>query len=116
MMISESTYRGCETDVDVRELDTIRVVGKSEPVKVYESLERKNQPTAAVADLVYEFEKALSLYKNAEFAQAKAGFESCLSIFNEDGPSLTYINRCQTYVETPPDADWDGVFELTEKG
>lgn len=115
-MISESTYRSCADDFDVRELDTIRVVGKSEPVTVYELLERKNQTTAAVADLVSQYEKALARYKNGDFAQAKTEFESCLGIIQDDGPAQTYINRCQIYLDKPPASDWDGVFTLTEKG
>jgi adenylate cyclase len=116
MMISETTYQGCASLIDVRELDTIRVVGKSEPVTVYELLERKGETTAAVADLVYEFEKALALYKNADFLAAKAAFDRCLDIFSDDGPSATYLQRCQRYIDNPPAPDWDGVFALTEKG
>ena len=116
MMISESTYRACEADVDVRELDTIRVVGKSEAVTVYELLNRKGQTTAAMADLVDEFEKALKIYRERDFVTAKSIFENCLEILEDDKPSKTYIARCDAYIVTPPPADWDGVFTLTEKG
>lgn len=116
MMISESTYGACAADVDVRELDRIRVVGKSEPITVYELLDRKNQTAPAVADLVSQFEAALEQYKNADFAGARSSFESCLSIVDDDGPTLAYINRCRSYLDNPPGADWDGVFALTEKG
>jgi len=27
-----------------------------------------------------------------------------------------YINRCELFIATPPAADWDGIFNLTEKG
>ncbi|MBT7371710.1 MAG: CHASE2 domain-containing protein, partial [Gammaproteobacteria bacterium] len=116
MMISESTYRACADDIDVRELDRIRVVGKSEPVTVYELLDRKNQSTAAVADLVLQFETGLGLYKDGDFAMARSEFQTCLDIVGEDGPAQAYIARCEQYLENPPDPDWDGVFTLTEKG
>ena len=77
MMISESTYSACRDAVDVRELDRLRVVGKTEPVTVYELLDRKNQSTETVADLVAQFEKGLDLYKAGKFGQAKIEFEAC---------------------------------------
>ena len=116
MMISESTYRSCEEDIDVRELDRIMVVGKREPVTVYQLLSRKNQTTGADADLVDQFSKGLELYKAGDFRLAKSEFSSCLEIFADDGPALTYISRCQAFADNPPDADWDGVYRLTEKG
>lgn len=116
MMISESTYRACDSMVDVRELDILRVVGKSEAVKVYELLERKGQTTPQVADLVLEFEQALQIYRTGDFAAAKVTFENCLKIVSDDNPSATYVARCQSYLENPPPSDWDGVFTLTEKG
>lgn len=116
MMISESTYRAAEADVDVRQLDTIRVVGKSEAVTVYELLERKGQTTGAMADLVVEFEKALKIYREGDFVTAKTVFEQCLQIVEDDKPSATYVARCDSYILTPPPSDWDGVFALTEKG
>ena len=116
MMISESTYRSCEEDIDVRELDRIMVVGKSEPVTVYQLLSRKNQTTGVDADLVDQFSKGLEFYKAGDFRLAKSEFSSCLEIFADDGPALTYISRCQAFADNPPDADWDGVYRLTEKG
>ncbi len=116
MMISETTFRGCEADIDARELDTIRVVGKSEPVTVYELLGRKNQTSGQIADLTDQFGAALSRYKAREFQAAMAAFEACLQIDADDGPSATYIARCRSFIDTPPSADWDGIFTLTEKG
>jgi adenylate cyclase len=116
MMISEFTYRSCEVDIDVRELDRITVVGKSEPVTVYQLLNRKNQTTSADADLVDQFSKGLELYKAGDFRRAKSEFSACLDIFADDGPAMAYISRCQAYTDNPPGADWDGIYRLTEKG
>jgi adenylate cyclase len=116
VMISEATYGACQADIDVRELDTIRVVGKSESVKVYQLLERKNQTENSIADLVEKFERALDLYKDGNYKDALSGFESCIQFSPEDGPSLVYVNRCRDFIATLPAADWDGVFSLDSKG
>lgn len=116
LMISESTYLACQDHVDVRELDTIRVVGKSEATKVYQLLERKGETQGLTADLVTQYEKGLKLYKARDFGAAQAAFKLALSISETDGPSKTYMNRCAEYVKNPPPADWDGVFTLDSKG
>ncbi len=115
-MISESTYAMCLDDVDVRELDRVRVVGKNEPITVYQLLARKNQTTGLTADLMVQFEKARQLYCNREFEAAMAAFRLCTSIDPDDGPSNIFLARCESYIESPPLADWDGVFVLSEKG
>lgn len=116
MMISQHTYERCRDDVDVRELDTIRVVGKSEPVTVYELLDRKNQTSPTMATLVDQFGKGLDLYKNQDFDGAIKVFKQCLVIVEDDGPTQAYLARCQQFLDNPPGDDWDGVFTLTEKG
>ena len=104
------------SNVDVRELDTIRVVGKSEAVTVYQLLERKNQTTGELAGLVEAYDKALAAYKERDFARAITLFQAGLAIDPEDGPPKAYLSRCEAYEALPPAADWDGVFTLVDKG
>jgi adenylate cyclase len=116
IMISQMTYEKVRDDVDVRELDTLRVVGKREPVKVFQLLERKGASSELMAKLTLAFELALEDYKQRDYAQALAGFTECALMVPEDRPSQVYCKRCAAYLENPPADDWDGVFNLTEKG
>jgi adenylate cyclase len=116
LMISDATYQLCSDAVDVRELDTLRVVGKSEGVKVYELLGRKNTTTGLKADLVTQFQKGLDLYQQREWDAAHAAFKLATSIDKEDGPSQKYMERCASFLDNPPPADWDGIFTLDSKG
>jgi adenylate cyclase len=115
-MISEFTYKQAADFIDVREMDTIRVVGKNEPITVYDLLERKGQTSGKVADLVPIYNQGLQLYKDKNFAGAIPIFEKGLKIIPQDGLSQTYVERCQRFLEDPPPADWDGVYTHTEKG
>lgn len=115
-MISESTYEQAKDNIDVRELDTIRVVGKKEPVTVYDVIERKGQTTGPMADVVPIYLQGLQKYKEMDFVAAKQLFEKALTILEADGPSLTYVDRCQHFIDNPPPADWDRVWTHTEKG
>ncbi len=115
-MISQSTYELAKDDIDTRQLDVIRVVGKKEPIQVYEVLERKNQTSSEKSGVVEKYLKALKLYQERNFADASKEFEKVLAIDPDDGPSLTYVKRCGVFLETPPEKDWDGVYTFTEKG
>ena len=115
-MIPQSTYELAKDDIDTRQLDIIRVVGKKEPISVYEVLERKNQTSSEKSGVVEKFLKALKLYEERNFADASKEFEKVLAIDPDDGPSQTYVKRCGVFLETPPEKDWDGVYTFTEKG
>lgn len=115
-MISEFTYNQAKDDIDVRELDTVRVVGKDEPITVYELLDRKNAVTGEKAQLIETFHKGLAFYKQRKYDEAIKEFTAALDINPSDGPSKVYIDRCHVFLENPPDEDWDGVFRHTEKG
>ena len=112
LMISEATYRQCADEVDVRELDVIRVVGKDEPIRVYQLLNRKDQTTGALADMVDAYHRGLEAMRNTEFESAAALFDQCLLLMPDDGPSGIQKARALSMRE----AYWDGVFTLTEKG
>ena len=114
-MISRSTYRQAADFIDVRELDTLRVVGKSKSVVVYELLDRKNSVTGKRAEMVDLFHRGLTLYKEMQFTEAIPVFEQALALCPQDGPSQTYIERCKLFSEKSPGEDWDGVFTLTRK-
>jgi adenylate cyclase len=115
-MISEFTYVLAKDFVEVRELDTIRVVGKSEPITVYELLDRKGMVTGERASVMATYHKGLELYKQRLYKEALTVFESVLAISPADGPSATYIIRCKEFMATPPGDDWDGVYTHTKKG
>jgi tetratricopeptide (TPR) repeat protein len=54
-------------------------------------------------------------YKLMEFEKALACFQNALEIDPADGPSREYQKRCGEYIETPPSADWDGVYVMKTK-
>ncbi|MBF0625557.1 MAG: adenylate/guanylate cyclase domain-containing protein [Magnetococcales bacterium] len=115
-MVSQFTQALAADRIDVRELDIVRVVGKKEPVTIYELLDRKNALTGPLAGCVEQYLKGLTLYRERNFGAARAAFAKALEILEDDGPSQTYLARCDEYLRTPPPADWDGVFQFTSKG
>src|SRR3989338_1956463 len=63
IMIGEPTYLAAKDYIEARELDSIRVMGKREPVKVYELIARKGKLDRANTSVIESYNKGLSYYK-----------------------------------------------------
>jgi adenylate cyclase len=122
--VSMFTKDWLEDKFVMRELDTMRVVGKKEPVTTYDLLGEVGKTDLDLLDLQKIFQKALAKYKNKEWDEAIKGFEESLELEykrfpdlkgKKTNPSLIYIERCNQFKENPPPEEWDGVFTLTSK-
>ena len=114
-MISEFTYEMAKDEIEVRELDSIRVIGKKEPVKIYELLGKKGEMDDFIRLILPHFREGLGHYKSKNWEEGINCFEKALNLFEDDGPSLTYFERCITFQIHPPPPDWDGVFAMRTK-
>ncbi|MFZ4618211.1 MAG: hypothetical protein ACOYM2_18705 [Rectinemataceae bacterium] len=61
------------------------------------------------------FVEGMARFDSRDWKGARETFQACLDASAEDGPSKTYIGRCDNYIKAPPPADWDGVYNLTAK-
>jgi adenylate cyclase len=111
ILIGEETFARVKDAVVCREVDTIRVVGKSKPVRVYEALGEKGEIPADRAARLDVFHRALERYKNKEWTAALPLFEG----LGDDSPARLYAGRCRNLIAQPPGPEWDGVFELKQK-
>jgi len=114
-MISESTYARVKNSVDVRELDLIRVVGKEEPIKVYELLGRKGTLPDYMYEMLQKYNEGLMLFRERRWEDAQSAFKAGLRIVPDDAPCKTYIERCKEFAKNPPPKKWDGVYRLKTK-
>jgi adenylate cyclase len=114
-MISENTYRGAKDHIEARKLDIIKVVGKSEPVEIYELLGKKGTLPQYVYDCLEHYNKGLEFFQQRQWKKAHSAFSEALKILPDDGPSKTYIARCEEFIKKPPSKKWDGVYTLTSK-
>ncbi len=112
ILVSESTVCLCGPDIRFREIDIVRVKGRSTPVRIFEPLgfDEKTAPKC-VGNLV-AFAEALALYRERQFASAATMFEK---LADRDSVAKTYAERARQFASTPPFADWDGVFVMPSK-
>lgn len=115
IMISEATYAGAKDRVVARFLGRARVVGKETPIAVYEPLGEKDKLGAEWTKGLPLYEKGVAAFEARRYAEALPAFEEFLKVFPKDGPASLYRNLSRDYAAIPPDAAWDGVFNLTAK-
>jgi class 3 adenylate cyclase len=115
ILASESTIREAEGKILTRKLDRIRVVGISEPVRIYEVMDTIAEAEASLHEQVELFHRAHALFEERNWKDAEGLFKLLLSLFPADLPSRLYLDRCRHFMDNPPEKDWDGVFNLTEK-
>ncbi len=115
IMISGSTYDLVKEQFYVRELDTIRVKGKTEPTKVYElvSLIGDAKGEEAIKEMDF-YVQGLYLFRQKSFEPAMDYFKRSFEKLN-DYPSKVYMERCKFYISNPPPQNWDGVFDMKSK-
>ncbi len=99
----------------LRELDSIRVKGKSEPVSIFELYDFKENTDETVNEAFSLYGEGLKQYRKGSWDSAISIFAKVLEITAKDGPSRTLIERCRLYRNVPPPADWDGVFIMKTK-
>lgn len=115
ILISEDTYKLAGDGIEAREIDAIRVVGKADPVRVYELLGLKDDISADSAQLRSHYEHGLGLYRARHWDEARAAFEEGLKIRPDDGASRLFIERIEILKAQALPEQWDGVWRLTEK-
>jgi len=115
ILISHKTYELAKEEVIARELDIIRVVGKKEPVRVYELVSKKGELDDRKTVVFEKFRLGVNLYRERKWNEAKEYFEKILELDPSDKPSQEYVKRCNEYANSPPPDEWQGVFELRSK-
>ena len=114
IIISEFTYNHVKDTICCREIDSVRVKGKTRPVRIFELLgEKKDEP--GYQNLIKVFATGLTLYRDGKWDDAIAAFQDACKIKNDDFVSTTYIERCKTLKQHPPAHPWNGVFVMTKK-
>ncbi|MCG6895405.1 MAG: HAMP domain-containing protein [Desulfobacteraceae bacterium] len=107
ILLSERVRYLAGQAIEVRELDLIRVKGKTEPTRIFERLAAER-----VAD---RFPAGLTAYRNQDWETAEREFASCRAMDPTDSASGVYLERIAYLKANPPGSDWDGVWDFTTK-
>jgi adenylate cyclase len=109
ILVSQFTRDQAGEEFAFRKIARVAVVGRKEPVSVYEPVPRSTW--AAEATVFESFERGLALFEKGDFAGALAVFEPAAA---DDPVSDAYRRKCLDLKLSPP-ARWEGVWVMTEK-
>ncbi len=111
ILMSEVTMQSLGNKFLVRNMDTVRVMGRSKALTVYELLDDTHRNSYAWIAL---YDQARQAYQKGDFTEAASGFQKVLDVNPDDGPTRTLQSRCHAFMKSPP-SEWDGIFTLDRK-
>ncbi|MFO0723211.1 MAG: adenylate/guanylate cyclase domain-containing protein [Myxococcota bacterium] len=116
IIVSDATYALVKDQAACRELGSIRVKGKLEPVRIFEliAIGKLSPEEQAFVD---GFHAALAAFRERRFPEAGELFQKANALAGPDGDktSLDYADLCEEYAVHPPGPTWDGVRVATSK-
>jgi len=108
-MISQSTYDFVNTHFVVRELARLAVVGRKEPVTVYEPMSSTDYESRK--EMLDTFSRGLALFYKGDIEHGKNVFAE---IQEQDPAAAAYAEKCQTLFGTELE-NWNGVWVMKTK-
>lgn len=114
IILSGTTYALAKYAIEARELGTLIVKGRKEPVAVYELLGEINKTPSRKLVLADIFHHGLQMFRKRDWDSAIFAFQKALAHTPNDGPSLVYLRACREFKENPPPDDWAGNLVMKE--
>ena len=109
-IVSGETLAAAGAGIPTRKLGRVRVVGRTEPVALYELV------AAAEVEAIKEpFEAALADFERGEIERAASGFRGVLAVRPDDGPSAFYVKECERVRAEASLVPWTGVITAEHK-
>jgi adenylate cyclase len=117
ILVSEHTRNAAAGEFIFRRVDRIRVVGKQEPVAIYELLASKSDASAgAEAARAASCERITGAYDSRDWkAAVDEARRHHLDYPAADALVTLYEERSSRFASDPPVANWDGVYTFTSK-
>jgi adenylate cyclase len=112
IIASETTVAAAGSAFAWRELDAIRVKGRTTPVKIYELVAEAGRETTPQQEAAVAYAQGLAYWRAREFEPAA----SCFSrVADFDKPSVLFLARARELAENSPAAEWEPVNALDSK-
>jgi adenylate cyclase len=113
ILVGETVESATRGRFHYRRVDRVRFKGKGVPIEVYTPL---GEATSPVPPWLDEYEQAVTLYRDRQFAEAARMFQAvAAAIGGEDSLCRMYLKRCERFAVEPPEPEWDGSYQMSEK-
>ena len=116
IIISEFVKKRLKNSYQIRNLDLVRVKGKTKPVEIFE-IHGIDEGKEKLKEELKKFNLAVKLYRESNFTEAIIIFKEINNWKEKENTVIydTYISRCKNYIEYPPE-NFDGVYTHKTKG
>ncbi len=95
-----------------REVDAVRVIGRLQPLRVYQPLAQAGRESPLQCAQAKTYARGLACWRKGEFAGAAELFASIADV---DPPSARFMQRAKTLMLAPPGPDWEPINTLEGK-
>jgi adenylate cyclase/guanylate cyclase len=112
IIASETTVALAGETFAWRELDTIRVKGRTQALKIYELLALSKQLAPSQQAFIADYANGLAHWRTGEFDLASNYFKRSAEV---DRPSSIFLERAREFAKKAPGPDWDPIRTLQEK-
>jgi adenylate cyclase len=114
IIVSEFTYERVKDNFVCMELDSVKVKGKTLPVRIFQLVGRNDLPSPR-REAIRQFQKGLDLYKQQKWNEAMEVFSAVTALDKDIKTANLYIERCADLMIASPGPGWDGVFTMKTK-
>ncbi len=98
-----------------RELDKVRVRGRSVAERIYEPVGREGEVTAAELERLARWHDALADFRERRWDRARNLFEALAGEASYARLTSIYLGYMRDLIARPPGPDWDAAFTLYDK-
>jgi adenylate cyclase len=110
-----SRTRDAVTGIVWRELDKVRVKGKTVPERIFEPLGREGQVSTHDLSRLDDWHEALENFRARRWSHARAGFEGLADERGYLRLVAIYMGYLREVAANPPGEGWDAAFTLYDK-
>jgi adenylate cyclase len=114
ILVSSTICDALHKDYLFRQVDTVRVQGKTEPVTVCQLLGRRDALDARIEEELQCWHEAFAYYSDGDFPAAELLLRHLADRQPEDSLYSMYLKRCRCLAPAPPE-HWDGITDLRSK-
>ena len=115
LIVGEATREAIGEAFAYHFLDRVAVVGRPEPLAIFESLGIRDDLNDPRRSLLDPFDRGVACYRLRDWDAAEDAFRVALRVAPDDGPSRVYLEQIAELRASPPPADWDGVYVARAK-
>jgi len=115
ILMSRDTYVEVREYVAARFIDRVQVVGRQQPVDLYEPLALRDTVDPELIQRSRQYEKAWGMMHRRHFSEAVKILNYLHQTYPDDGLYEVMLARAYHYAKAPPESGWTGVFVLETK-